>query len=75
MSNNLAQLIFKTLKAYGVSITEHTIEKTILHHPEFPSIQSVSDALDSWKVKHVVMKLSLEKLRTLDVPVIAPMKR
>jgi len=75
MSNNLAKLLYKVLKAYGVSVTQHTVEQTLKIHPEYPSMQSVSDALDSWKIKHVVLKLSLEKLRTLDVPVIAPLKK
>lgn len=75
MSNNLAKLFYKVFKAYNVSITKHTIEKTIGTHPEYPTMQSISDALDSWKIKHVVLKLSLEKLRTLDVPVIAHLKR
>ena len=72
MSNPLAKFLFKVLKAYGVSITQHTIEQTILTHPEFPSMQSVSDALDGWKVKHIVLKISLEKLRVLNIPVIVP---
>ena len=75
MTNHLGKFLFKVLKVYGVSITQYTIEKTVLIHPEFPSILSVSDAFDSWKIKHVVMKLSLEKMRALDVPVIAPLKK
>ena len=59
MPNNLTKLLYKVLKAYGVSITQHTVEQTLKTHPEYPSMQSVSDALDSWKVKHVVAKLTL----------------
>ena len=61
MSYHLTKLLFQVLKAYGVSITRHTIEQTVLIHSEFPSIQSVSDTLDSWMVKHEV---SLEKVRS-----------
>lgn len=75
MSNNLSKFLFKVLKAYGVSITQHTIERTIFTHPEYPSMQCISDALDSWKVKYVVLKIPLEKFRTIDVPVIAPLKK
>ena len=39
MSNQLAGLLFKILKAYGVSITYSSIEKEVrLHPPEYPSI-------------------------------------
>ncbi len=68
-------LLFKVFKAYGVSITQHTLERTIATHPEYPSMRCISDALDSWKIKHVVMKLSWEKLRALGIPVIAHLKR
>ena len=71
MSIPLVKLLIKAMKAYEVPITHKTVEQTVLTHPEFPSMQSISDAFDSWKVKHVVLKLTLEKLRTLDVPVIS----
>jgi len=75
MNNQIAKLLFKVLKAYGILITRNTIEHAINMHPEFPSMRSISDALDSWKIKHQVMKLTMEKLYALDVPVIAQMKR
>ena len=73
--SRLYQLLFKVLKAYGISITQHTITQTVLAHPDYPSIRCISDALDRWKVKHVVLKLSLERLRALDIPVVAPLKK
>jgi hypothetical protein len=30
-------------------------------------MQCISDALDEWKVKNVVLNLTMEKLRALDV--------
>jgi len=75
MSNQLARLLFKGLKAYGISIPYHTIERVINTHPAYPSMQCISDALDSWKVKHIVLKLSFEELRALNVPVIAHLKQ
>jgi len=75
MLNHLSKFLFNVLKANGISITYQTIEKNILTHPEYPSMQSISDAFDSWMVKHVVMKLSLEKLHALNVPVIDFAKR
>jgi hypothetical protein len=69
MSNQLAKLLFKVLKAYGISITYPTIERVVNSHPAYPSMQCVSDAFDSWKVKHVALKLSTEELRALNIPV------
>jgi len=75
MSNQLAKLLYKVLKAYGISITYHTIRSIVNTHPAYPSMQCISDALDRWKVKHVVLKLSFEELRALNVPVIAHLKQ
>ena len=75
MSNPIVRLLFKVIKAYNVPITRQAIERAVLTHPGFPSMQCISDALDEWKVKHVVMKLSMEKLQRVDVPVIAQLKR
>jgi len=75
MDNHLAKLLFKVLKVYEVQITQYTIKKNILTHPEFPSMQCISDTLDNWKIKNIVVSLSLEKLRVLDVPFIVPFKK
>ena len=71
MRNQIVKLISKVLKANGVSVSQQTIERTVLTHPEYPSMQCISDSFDSWKVQHAVMKISLEKLRELDVEVIS----
>lgn len=75
MFNPLVKLLSKILRSYDIPITHHTIEQTILTHPEYPSMQCVSDALDRWRVKHIVMKITLDKLKELDVPVIAHLKK
>ena len=75
MSNQIIKLLAEIFKVYDVPITRHAINQAIYTHPEYPSMQCISDALDSWKVKHVVMKLTLKKLRVLDVPAIAYMKK
>ena len=75
MSNHLAELLYKVLKSYGVSIIYQTVEREINTHPDFLSMRSISDALDTWKIKHVIMRISVEKLHALDVPVIAYLKR
>jgi len=35
MSNHLTKLLSKSLKAYGISITQHTVENAIVTHPEY----------------------------------------
>jgi len=75
MYNHIAKLLYKIFKVYNIPVTYQTIEQTVNTHPEFPSMQSISDAFDAWKIKHVVMRLSIEKLYALEVPVIAQLKK
>ena len=72
--DSFIKLLAGIVKYYNISVSHHSIELTILTHPDYPSMRCISDAFDSWKVKHVVARLSLEKLRALDVPVIAHLK-
>ena len=60
MSKNIAKTIYKALKAYSVPITYNTLEQEINSNPAYPSIRCISDVLDTWKVKHVVMNLTIE---------------
>ena len=75
MNNDLSKLIYKVCKMYDIPLTYHTIDQTIQTHPEYPSILCISDVLDSWKIKHAVLRLSLEKLQVLDIPAISCLKR
>ena len=75
MFNHSTKLLFKVLKSYGISITQRTIERDIAMHPCYPSVRCISDAFDEWKIKHIVVKISLEKLRALVIPVIVHLKK
>jgi ABC-type bacteriocin/lantibiotic exporter with double-glycine peptidase domain len=71
MSDQLSKLLYRALKEYGCLITYSAIERELKSHPDFPSMLSLSDVLDEWKVKHGVMRVTVEKLREMDVPAIA----
>ena len=62
----MERLIYHIFRLCDIPVSSKAIERTLLTHPAYPSMQSISDALDSWKVKHVVVRLSLDKLRALD---------
>ena len=75
MTNHITKLLFSVLREYGVSVTYRSIEQEINTNPAYPSMQCISDALDGWKVKNVALNLTFDKLRVLDVPVLAHLKR
>ena len=57
---NVVKSVFRMLKMYDIRVTYHTVDQTLRMHHTYPSFQSISDALDSWKVKYLVVKVSLE---------------
>ena len=75
MQQSIVNLLYGIVKTFHIPVSLHAIERAILTHPEYPSMQCISDALHSWKIKHVVMQITLEKLITLNVPVIAHLKK
>jgi len=57
------------LRQLKVSVTSQTIRQTLNQHPDFPSLLSVSDALDEWQVDNAAIQLShVEQLRELPTP-------
>jgi len=74
MTNQITKLLYKVLREYGVAVTRRSIEQEVNTNPAYPSMQCISDALDGWKVKNVVLNLTMEKLRALDVPVLAHLR-
>jgi len=60
--------LLSLLKA-NVSLT--TLKDTLLSHPDYPSMLSISESLERWKVKSVGLKVSPDKLESLPAPFIA----
>jgi hypothetical protein len=60
----------KALDWQGISIGLCQIEETLLPQPDYPSIRSISNALDCWDIKHFGFEIPTEELSTLDFPFI-----
>lgn len=57
------------LRQLRVSVTSQTIRQTLWQHPDFPSLLSISDALDKWQVDNAAIQLgNVEQLRELPMP-------
>ena len=57
------------LRQLRVSVTSQTIRQTLWQHPDFPSLLSISDALDDWQVDNAAIQLGhVEQLRELPTP-------
>jgi len=56
----------------NVSFT--TLKETLLSHPDYPSMLSISESLNRWKVNSMGLKVTPDKLEELPVPFIAYFK-
>ncbi len=57
------------LRRLRVPVTSQTIRQTLQQHPDFPSLLSISDALDEWQVDNAAIQLGhVEQLRELPTP-------
>ena len=64
---NVAQQICKQL---NLKITNDTVRDTILSHPDYPSLLSVSDSLNKWNIDNAAIRISAQDIDTLPEPFI-----
>ncbi len=64
-------LLSRFLKLLQVSVTGATAQTTLLNHPDYPSLLSISDALRTWKVNNIATRIPKEQLTQLPLPFIA----
>lgn len=69
------KLIIKIIRHLNLPISDETIKETLMVHPLYPTLSSVSDAFDLWKIDHLIARLTLDQINDLDVPVISSRKR
>ncbi|MGM9774174.1 MAG: vitamin K epoxide reductase family protein [Candidatus Egerieousia sp.] len=70
----MQKLLSKIFATYNIKATKRGIQNTILQNPSYPTLSCVSDALDLWKVKYIIAKLTLEKLSELGIPVLSSLE-
>ncbi len=68
---NPVTVTIQLLKQLKVKVTDYTVNETVLNHPDYPSILSISDALNSWHVENAAIKIEADKLTELPLPFIA----
>jgi uncharacterized membrane protein len=72
---NPVTVTIQLLKQLKVKVTDYTVNETILNHPDYASILSISDALNSFHVGNRVIKIEADKLTELPSPFIAFTKK
>lgn len=71
---NVVFVLQKAIKHFKIKVTYTTVREFLLAHPYYPSLKSVCDALNKWKVENYPLNLELEEIKTLEMPFIAHLK-
>jgi hypothetical protein len=74
-SSNVAEATLQLVKHLGIPVTATTVAGTLENHPHFPSLYSISDSLNHWKVENAAFELDVDKLDQLPTPFIAHTRR
>lgn len=71
---NCVEITSKLLTLLNVSVTAATLEKDLFHHPDYPSLLSISDILLKYGVENVSIKTKADNIRQIPLPCIIPIK-
>jgi len=69
--DNVVGVIQQAIRVLKVKVTQTTIRYYLYRHPYYPTLKSVCDALDKWKIENYALDLSLEEMQNLNQPFIA----
>ena len=73
---NAQDALIALLQRLRVRVTALAVRETLPQHPDYPSLLSLSDTLDEWKVENTALRLgNVEQLRELPTPFIAHLTR
>ena len=75
-TNNAIDATWVLIKALSLQhkITRSSLSELLLAHPEYPSLQSISDVLTRFKVENASFKLTLAQLQELPAPLLVHLR-
>ena len=71
---NVVFVLQKAIKHLKIKVTETTVKEFLFVHPHYPSLKSVCDVLNKWKIENYPLNLELEEIKALEMPFIAHLK-
>ncbi|MBS1917695.1 MAG: thioredoxin domain-containing protein [Bacteroidetes bacterium] len=71
---NSVNSVAEFITCLKVKITKTTIEKALTEHSDYPSLLSISDALNSFGIENIGIKTNIEKLHEIPAPFFVPVR-
>ncbi len=66
--DNAVAVTHQFLKDIGAKVTLETVEETLTIHPDYPSLLSITEALEDWKIENITASIRPERLEELEAP-------
>lgn len=73
--SNCESAMCALIRTLGIKVSPKTIKQKIQEHPNTPSLLTISDLLNEWKVKNVSIRASEEQIHELPMPFIAQVRQ
>ncbi|TCJ19603.1 hypothetical protein EPD60_00320 [Flaviaesturariibacter flavus] len=74
-SSNVSEATLQLLKKLKIPVTASSAIEKVEGHPDFPSLYSISDSLNTWKVANAAIEVDPQTLDQLPTPFIAHVNR
>lgn len=74
LNTNIINVAFDYLYLLNVSVTKSSLEKRLLEHPNFPSLYSIIDVFEKFKIETKVFKIDSKDFSKLQAPFIADIR-
>lgn len=71
---NVIEVVQTLASICKIEITNQRIQRDLEDHPNYPSLLSISDTLTSYGVENVSLKIPVEKLEDLPLPLLVPIQ-
>jgi uncharacterized membrane protein len=72
--DNTVEVVQRAIKYHRIRVTKATIRETLKTHPHYPSLLSVCEAFNEWKVENYPLKFNEDEILSLSPPFIIHFK-
>jgi uncharacterized membrane protein len=74
LEDNTVSVLQKAIRYLQIPVTNSTIKESLKSHPDYPTLKSVCDVLNDWKVDNFPLKYQPEELKDVAPPYIVHLK-
>lgn len=69
--DNAIAVVQRLIRHYNLPVSNETIIEKLYTHPEYPSLKSICDSLNEWRITNYPMRMDREELHETGSPFIA----